>query len=99
MRIAWVLVTIPLLAACASSRPARAPMPVATEPAADGPKVWARADGRRMSGNRALTEQGQRDLAQCRSLAAIEGEPGKYHLPTLADCMAQRGYIEIEKPT
>lgn len=97
--IALVAAALPLLAGCASA-PAPQPM-AAVQPQADSgrEKVWARADGRRMAGNPALTRQGQQDLSECRTLAAIEGQPGKYVIPTLNDCMNGRGYVEIEKPS
>ena len=67
------------------------PKPVAT--AAPANKVWARADGTRMSGNPALMRQGQADLAQCRALAHI-GTADQYDLMILNGCMTSRGYVE-----
>jgi hypothetical protein len=53
------------------------------------PYVWARNDGRRMSGNPALLSQGQKDQAQCRDVAATGGA---LKSNVFAQCMQQRGY-------
>ena len=57
-------------------------------------KVWARADGQRMSASPALMRQGQADLTQCRALATVDGKQGQYDLRVLNGCMTSRGYIE-----
>jgi hypothetical protein len=97
-RTILIATVLPLLGACVSTRPAPRAAPMATETGPEREKVWARADGQRMAANPSLAAQGRRDLTECRSLAAIEGQPGQYHLPTLNDCMNQRGYVEIDKP-
>ena len=73
---------------CVSSQPQRV---IGASPSN---KVWARADGQRMSGNPALMRQGQADLTQCRALAAVEGREGQYDLRVLNGCMTARGYVE-----
>lgn len=57
-------------------------------------KIWARADGQRMSGNAGLMRQGQADLQQCRALASVDGRDGQYDLKILNGCMESRGYVE-----
>lgn len=76
------------LAGCVSKAP---PRTIGAPPAN---KVWARADGMRMSGNPALMRQGQADLAQCRALANVGGQDGQYDLKILNGCMTTRGYVE-----
>lgn len=52
--------------------------------------VWARNDGRRMSGNPALLRQGQKDQAYCRD-EATKGRT--HHHNIFAQCMQRRGYL------
>lgn len=76
------------LAGCVSSKPDR------VIGAAPSNKVWARADGQRMSASPALMRQGQTDLTQCRALATVDGKAGQYDLRILNGCMTSRGYVE-----
>lgn len=76
------------LAGCVSKAPPRVVGPAPSN------KVWARADGMRMSGNPALMRQGQADLSQCRALANVGGQDGQYDLKILNGCMTSRGYVE-----
>lgn len=77
-----------VLSACASPKHDRV---IGTSPTN---KVWARADGQRMSASPALMRQGQADLTQCRALASVDGKQGQYDLRVLNGCMTSRGYIE-----
>jgi len=86
--IGRVVVISLALAGCVSKAPPRV---VGTPPAN---KVWARADGVRMSSNPALMRQGQADLAQCRALANVGVQDGQYDLKILNGCMTSRGYVE-----
>jgi len=51
--------------------------------------VWARNDGRRMSGNPALLRQGQKDQAECRHQASLSSAVNRN---VFAPCMQKRGY-------
>jgi hypothetical protein len=65
-----------------SARAAQSP------PAPEG-YVWARNDGRRMSGDPVLLRQGQKDQKECRDQAA---EKGGFNQPIFTNCMQRRGY-------
>ena len=86
-----------VLSGCNTRGPAPAPMAAAPAPSPTGAdnKVWARVDGQRMSGNPALTRQGQADLAECRQQAAVSPGATVYQLRILNECMDRRGYKEI----
>ncbi len=86
--LSLVLVSAFALGGCVASKPQR------VIGAAPTNKVWARADGQRMSGNAALMRQGQADLTQCRALASVDGREGQYDLRILNGCMTSRGYVE-----
>ncbi|HEY8578895.1 MAG TPA: hypothetical protein VIL72_03355 [Beijerinckiaceae bacterium] len=77
------------LAAC-SDRGAMAARPtaVAVAPAQDN-YLWARNDGRRMSGNPELMAQGRADQEQCR-LNSTSG--GQLVQSAYVSCMEARGY-------
>lgn len=86
--LAFGAITALLAAACV---PAKPPSTIGVQPSN---KIWARADGQRMSGNPGLMRQGQADLTQCRALASVGGKDGHYDLKILNGCMTSRGYVE-----
>jgi hypothetical protein len=81
------------LTACSGRIDRGNPFAASTPPisfaASPTPYVWARNDGRRMSGNPALLSQGQKDQSKCREEAATGGASSSH---VFAQCMQRRGY-------
>ena len=83
-----------VLTACSGRIDRGNPLAYAAQPVpfapATGSYVWARNDGRSMSGNPALLRQGQKDQAICRDEATLSGAI-KHNV--FAGCMQKRGYF------
>ena len=84
------------LSGCISPSPSRPPTPVASlQPSAPGDDIlWARKDGRRMSGDPVLYQQGLDDKQRC----ALEASPsGALDFPVFASCMNVAGYVQMKR--
>jgi hypothetical protein len=83
------------LAACVpattSTRPAA---PVTAVAPSTEDILWARKDGRRMSGNPELFQQGTLDKQACEAEASAGGT---LDFPTFASCMNRSGYIQMRR--
>lgn len=93
-----ILLVPALLALAACVPPSTSSRPVAPVAAVIAPSsediLWARKDGRRMSGNPELFQRGTQDKQTCEAEASTSGS---LDFPVFASCMDRAGYVQMRK--
>jgi hypothetical protein len=98
--VGWILISLTVigLSGCASERGrtgTSSGMQTAN-PLSNSGIIWARKDGRRMSGNATLFEQGQRDKQSCELTAS---QTGILDFSIFSTCMDEKGYYRRDLAT
>ena len=95
MKAVLLLPALLALTACVPPSTSSRPQPVAAVVAPSTEDIlWARKDGRRMSGNPELFQRGTQDKQTCEAEASASGS---LDFPVFASCMDRAGYVQMRK--